>query len=180
AAARKPAGFLQSCGLVSRVAAALICSQVPPVELSDLYQEIILEHARHPRHHGPCTGATHAARAENPTCGDEVEVHLRLAPDGRIEEATFTGQGCALSQASASLLTTKVRGRPVTEVLSTAGQVQQLFTGTALTPEQLDTLGDLQALQGAAQFPQRVKCVTLAWHALQQALGASPPPSAAT
>lgn len=150
------------------------------MELSDLYQEIILEHARHPRHHGPCTGATHAARAENPTCGDEVEVHLRLAPDGRIEEATFTGQGCALSQASASLLTTKVRGRPVTEVLSTAGQVQQLFTGTALTPEQLDTLGDLQALQGAAQFPQRVKCVTLAWHALQQALGASPPPSAAT
>ncbi len=148
------------------------------MELSDLYQEIILEHARHPRHHGPCAGATHGARAENPTCGDEIEVHLRLAPDGRIEDATFTGQGCALSQASASLLTTKVRGRPVADALATAGQVHRLFTGTALTAEQLESLGDLQALQGAAQFPQRVKCVTLAWHALQQALAAPPSPAA--
>jgi len=140
------------------------------VELSDLYQEIILDHSRHPRHHGACVGETHGAQADNPTCGDEVAVHLRLSPEGRVEEATFTGQGCALSQASASLLTTKIRGRSAAEALATAGQVHRLFTGEAVTAEQLEALGDLQALQGAAKFPQRVKCVTLAWHALEEAL----------
>ena len=141
------------------------------MDLSDLYQEIILDHSRHPRHHGACAGETHGACAENPTCGDEVAVHLRVTPEGRVEEATFTGQGCALSQASASLLTTKIRGRPAAEALATAAQVQRLFTGEPLPPEQVEALGDLQALQGAAQFPQRVKCVTLAWHALAEALG---------
>ena len=147
------------------------CAQARRVDLSDLYQEIIIDHSRHPRHHGACAGETHGARAENPTCGDEVAVHLRVSPEGRVEEATFTGQGCALSQASASLLTTKDRGRPAAEALATAAQVQGLFTGEPLPPEQVEALGDLQALQGAAQFPQRVKCVTLAWHALAEALG---------
>ena len=148
------------------------------MDLSDLYQEIILDHSRHPRHHGACAGETHEARAENPTCGDEVAVHLRVSPEGRVEAATFTGQGCALSQASASLLTTKIRGCTAAEALATASQVQRLFTGEPLPSERIAALGDLQALQGAAQFPQRVKCVMLAWHALAQALGEAAAPGA--
>jgi nitrogen fixation NifU-like protein len=147
-------------------------SKFGAVDLSELYQEIILDHSRHPRHRGGCPGETHRARAENPTCGDEVAVHLRLSAEGRVEEATFTGQGCALSQASASLLTAQVRGRLVAEVLATAAQVQRLCVGEGLPPDGLAALGDLQALQGAAKFPQRVKCATLAWHALEQALAA--------
>jgi len=149
------------------------------VDLSDLYQEIILDHSRHPRHHGACAGETHGARAENPNCGDEVEVHLRVSPEGRVEEATFTGRGCALSQASASLLTTRVRGRARAEAQVLAAQVQCLLRGEALPPEQLAALGDLQALQGAARFPQRLKCVTLAWQALDRALAVPEPPAGA-
>ena len=150
-------------------------SKLRVVDLSALYQEIILDHSRHPRHRGACTAETHYARAENPTCGDEVEVHLRLTPEGRVEVATFTGQGCALSQASASLLTTKVCGRTKAEALVTAAQVQRLLTGEALATGQIEALGDLQALQGAAEYPQRVKCVTLAWHALEMALAGPEP-----
>ncbi len=141
------------------------------MELNELYQEIILEHSRHPRHHGACGGETHRACAENPTCGDEVAVHLRVSVAGRIEDATFTGQGCALSQASASLLTTKVRGRSAAEARALAGGVRRLLAGAAQAADERDALGDLLALEGAAKFPQRVKCVTLAWHALEQALG---------
>lgn len=141
------------------------------MEPNDLYQEIILDHSRHPRHRGACPGATHGAQAENPNCGDEVAVHLRLSPEGRVEEATFTGQGCALSQASASLLTAKIRGLTTAEALAKAQQVERLFGGEPLSESELDALGDLRALEGAAQFPQRVKCATLAWHALEQALG---------
>ncbi|MBK8476603.1 MAG: SUF system NifU family Fe-S cluster assembly protein [Opitutaceae bacterium] len=140
------------------------------MDLDQLYQDILLDHSRHPRHHGACAGETHRARAENPTCGDEVEVHLRLSPEGRVAEVTFTGQGCALSQASASLLTTKVRGKPQPAALVLANQVHRLLCGEGLPPAELEALGDLQALQGAARYPQRVKCASLAWQALGQAL----------
>ncbi len=140
------------------------------VDPAQLYQDIILDHSRHPRHHGACAGETHRARAENPNCGDEVVVHLRLSPEGRVEEVTFTGQGCALSQASASLLTTKVRGKSQPEAFVLASQVQRLMSGDGVPPAELEGLGDLQALQGAARYPQRVKCATLAWSALVQAL----------
>ena len=152
------------------IARAADCFQRGGVEPNDLYQEIILDHSRHPRHRGACPGATHGAQAENPNCGDEVAVHLRLSPEGRVEEATFTGQGCALSQASASLLTAKVCGLTAAEALAKARQVERLFGGAALSEAELEALGDLRALEGAAQFPQRVRCATLAWQALEQAL----------
>lgn len=144
------------------------------MDLRELYQEIILEHSRRPRNHGPCPGETAHAHAENPACGDEVAVHLRLTPDHRVEAITFTGQGCALSQASASLMTTKIRGKSVPEAAQTVREVQTMMTGGTLSEEQLDKLGDVQVLQGAALFPQRVKCVTLAWHALDQILSQKP------
>ena len=96
-----------------------------------------------------------------------------------MEEVTFTGQGCALSQASASLLTTKMRGQARPEALATAALVQRLLFGEILAPGELAALGELQALQGAAQYPQRVKCVTLAWHALAQALASPARPAGA-
>ncbi len=148
------------------------------MDLHALYQDIILDHSRHPRHHGACTGETHRARAENPNCGDEVVLHLRVA-DGVVAEATFTGQGCALSQASASLLTTTVRGRPVAAMPELVGQVLALVSGAAQPAERLAALGDLAALQGASRFPQRVKCATLAWHALEDALAGRPSDSTA-
>ena len=97
-------------------------------------------------------------------------MHLRLTPDQKVDAITFTGQGCALSQASASLMTTKIRGKTLPEAAATVQQVHSLLTGGTLPEAQLDALGDVQVLQGAAQFPQRVKCVTLAWHALDQIL----------
>lgn len=149
------------------------------MDLEQLYQDILLDHSRHPRHHGACGGETHRARAENPTCGDEVVVHLRLSPEGTVEAATFTGQGCALSQASASLLTTKVRGKAQPEALVLASRVHRLLQGEALSPAETEELGDLQALQGAARYPQRAKCATLAWQALGLALGRPAGPTGA-
>lgn len=140
----------------------------------DLDQQIILEHSRRPRHRCGCAGATHRAHTENPNCGDEVEVQLRLAADGRIAEATFLGQGCALSQASASLLTVKLRGLSRAEALGRASLVRRLLAGEPVAAADLDTLGDLRALRGARLYPQRVRCALLAWQALEQALGAEP------
>lgn len=140
------------------------------MDIRELYQEIILEHSKRPRNHGPCPGETAHAHAENPSCGDEVSVHVKvvLTPDEKVEAITFTGQGCALSQASASLMTTKIKGKSLPEAMATVKTFHAMMTGGQVTEEQLDGLGDAQVLQGAAQFPQRVKCVTLAWHALDQ------------
>ncbi len=141
------------------------------MDLRELHREIILDHARRPRHRGACAGETHGAAAENPACGDEVALHLRVNAARRIEEATFTGQGCALSQASASLLAARLRGRTVAEALATATQVRRLLAGEGLAAEEREALGDLGALGGAAEFPQRVQCASLAWQALERALG---------
>lgn len=140
------------------------------VDIRELYQEVILDHSRRPRNHGECPGANAHAEAENPSCGDEVAVHARLENDGRLSAVSFTGQGCALSQASASLMTTKVRGLSADEAESAIRRVQRLMQGEELPEAELEALGDLQVLRGAAAYPQRVKCVTLAWHALEDIL----------
>lgn len=140
------------------------------MDIRELYQEVILDHSRRPRNHGECPGATAHALAENPSCGDEVAVHVRLGPDSKVEAVTFTGQGCALSQASASLMTLKVRGLPLPEAAEAVRRVHRLMTGATLDEAEREKLGDIEMLEGAAQYPQRVKCVTLAWHALDQIL----------
>jgi nitrogen fixation NifU-like protein len=143
---------------------------VRSVDIRELYQEVILDHSRRPRNRGECPGANAHAEAENPSCGDEVTVHARLEPDGKLGAVSFTGQGCALSQASASLMTTKVRGLTAEEAGAAIRRLQRLMLGEELPEEELDQLGDLQVLRGAAAYPQRVKCVTLAWHALEDIL----------
>ncbi len=141
--------------------------RVPEPEFDSLYREIILDHYRNPRHHEPLPNADVVAEGYNPLCGDEVE--LRLAFDnGRIAGVSVSGRGCSISQASGSMLTDAVFGKPVDE----AERLIDLFTEMVKDPrvEPAEELGDLEALQGVAKFPVRVKCATLAWHTLGDGL----------
>ncbi len=138
-------------------------------ELSDLYQEIILDHNRRPRNYGKLEEATHQAEGHNPLCGDEISVFIRVEDD-RITDISFDGQGCAISKASASLMTSRLKGRTLEEVRTVAADVRELLTGPDEEPADLEKLGDLAALQGVGKYAVRVKCATLAWHALEAAL----------
>lgn len=132
--------------------------------LDDLYREIILDHYRSPRHKGRVEDPDISARGYNPLCGDDIEITVRLN-DGRIDAVAFDGHGCSISQASASMLTEAVMGKPLAEALELAVGVRAMFTGEAeIDPE---SLGDLEALQGVKRYPVRIKCATLAWNALQ-------------
>lgn len=139
-------------------------------ELDELYQEIILDHNRRPRNYGVLQHPTHRAEGNNPLCGDEVTVFVRLEGEV-IRELTFDGQGCAISRASASLMTTKLKGRTLAEARTLMREVHDLLTGPDSTEPSLDDhLGDLAALAGVRKFAVRVKCATLAWHTLEAAL----------
>ncbi len=131
--------------------------------LDDLYREIILDHYRTPRNHGRLNPCDLTARGFNPLCGDDIEITARVN-DGVITEISFAGHGCSISQASASMLTEAVVGRPLAEALELAESVRAMFTGQ---PVDIEKLGDLEALQGVKRYPIRIKCATLAWNALQ-------------
>ncbi|HXE38446.1 MAG TPA: SUF system NifU family Fe-S cluster assembly protein [Azonexus sp.] len=142
-------------------------------DLRDLYQEVIVDHGRRPRNFGPLPEASHQAEGFNPLCGDHLTLRLQVV-DGAIAEARFEGVGCAISTASASLMTEALKGLAV-------GEAEALFTGfhAMLTGEgQLPPggLGKLEVLAGVREFPSRVKCATLAWHTLQAALHAEARP----
>ena len=134
--------------------------------LDELYRETILEHARHPRNFGLLPQADAEGEGKNPICGDEVAIQLALE-DGRIGAVRFRGRGCSISQASASMLTEAVQGQSLTQVSVLIDGVEHLLRGET-APR--DELGDLESLQGVAQFPMRVKCALLAWKVLRQAL----------
>lgn len=136
--------------------------------LEELYQEVILDHSRRPRNFGALENATAIVRGDNPSCGDEIHLAVRLSDGGQLEEVKFTGQGCAISMASASLLTLKTRGKEVDEALHLSRAFQELIAGSQ--PESAPALGDLRALAGVRKFPARVKCAMLAWRALEEAL----------
>lgn len=133
--------------------------------LRDLYQETIFDHYRQPRNFGPLEDANRHAQGYNPLCGDKVTVFLRVE-DGIIRDARFEGQGCAISTASASLMTESLKGKREDEALQLTDKFCGMVTGAADN----GTLGKLEALAGVREFPQRVKCATLAWHTLQAAL----------
>ena len=137
-------------------------------ELDDLYQEILLDHYRRPRNFGPLPGADREVDGHNPLCGDRLHLALRLDGD-RLAEIRFEGSGCAISTASASMMTEAVRGRRVGEILAIVERFRALLTGEGPAPEAAE-LGELAALGGVRAFPMRVKCATLAWHALRAAL----------
>ena len=136
-------------------------------ELEELYQEVILDHSKRPRNFGELADAIHV-HGDNPSCGDEIDLHVKFADDGAIEDVKFTGQGCAISQASASLMTLKIKGKPRAEAEALALAFHDIVThAEAEAPREL---GDLRLLAGVRKFPQRVKCAMLAWRALEQAL----------
>jgi len=143
-------------------------------DLRDLYQEVILDHGRKPRNLRRLDDADRSARGDNPMCGDRMELFLKLSPDGeRIADAAFQGRGCAISVASASLMTETVRGKSRAE----AREMSDRFRTLAMTGACPDCGGAiaeemerLQALSGVHEFPSRVKCATLAWHTLNAAL----------
>ncbi len=132
---------------------------------SELYQQVILDHNKRPRNRGKLPTANRVAHGDNPTCGDQCNVYLRLEGD-RIAEISFDGSGCAISQASASLMTTQVKGRTAAEVETLYQQFHHIVT-TGETP---DEISDLAAFAGVHTFPARIKCATLGWHAARNAL----------
>jgi nitrogen fixation NifU-like protein len=136
-------------------------------ELTELYQEVILDHNRRPRNFGTLEGASHHAEGHNPLCGDRLSLFLRV-DDGVIGDVRFQGSGCAISRASASLMTDSIKGRGVDE----AARLFERFHRMVTTPpgEDVEDLGKLSALAGVREFPVRVKCASLAWHTLKAAL----------
>ena len=139
-------------------------------DLAELYQQVILDHNRKPRNFRVIEDATGTAEGYNPLCGDELKVFLKVDHDGRIEDVSFEGSGCAISKASASLMTTSVKGKTVGEVEALFDEFHKLVTGD-LDPSAGDhQLGRLSVFAGVSEFPARVKCASLAWHTLKGAL----------
>jgi len=137
-------------------------------EIRDLYRELILDHARSPRNFGSLSTATHEAEGINPLCGDKLKLYLQVDDAGGIRNVSFNGTGCAISVASASLLTEAVVGMQADRALDFFAAVVASLTGREDRPG--IELGKLTALQGVCDYPSRVKCATLAWHALDAAI----------
>jgi len=135
-------------------------------DLRELYQEVIFDHNRHPRNFRAMEHASHAADGHNPLCGDQLTVYVKVQ-DGVVSDASFVGHGCAISTASASLMTEAVKGKPVAEVEALFKDMHTMLTQAH--PEGRD-FGKLEVLAGVREFPSRVKCATLAWHTLHNAL----------
>ena len=145
-------------------------------DLADLYQEIVIDHSRRPRNCGPMPQADRQAEGFNPLCGDQVKILLAMAGE-RIADIRFEGSGCAISTASASLLTEALRGRTEAEARALFADFHDLMTGDPGRAAELsDRLGKLAALGGVRDYPMRVKCATLAWHTLTAALDQRPQP----
>lgn len=136
-------------------------------ELLDLYQELILDHNKSPRNFGTLASSSHSAEGDNPLCGDKIHLELKV-DDDRVEDVAFEGAGCAISTASASLMTDAIRGKTRQEVRALSTAVRKMLKGEE--PEAVVDLGKLEALSGVRAYPMRVKCATLAWHTLEAAL----------
>ena len=149
-------------------------------DLEDLYREIILDHYRSPRNSGELEPPAHKAEGFNPLCGDEIVVYLLMDDDNKIAEIKIGGQGCSISQSSASMMSAAVKGKTPEEarelmssfkgLMSIAEKGEEL---TEPTPSEIRELGDLAALRGVVKFPTRIKCATLGWNTLEEALSAA-------
>jgi nitrogen fixation NifU-like protein len=139
-------------------------------EIAALYQELILDHYRRPRNKGELAGATSSVTMKNPLCGDEVALHVLLDGD-KVSDLRFSGRGCSISQASASMMTQLVKGKTAEEIEQLRGTFRDMVMGTTPADESTEkTLGSLRALSGVSRFPARVKCALLAWNALESAM----------
>jgi nitrogen fixation NifU-like protein len=140
------------------------------IDLRELYQEVILDHSKHPRNFGKCEGADHEAHGNNPLCGDKVTIYLKLDGD-TVADVSFEARGCAISVASASMMSEMLKGKPVAEALALFETFRKAVTSRdPLDPEAAEALDGLVALTGVRDFPMRVKCATLPWHTFAAAL----------
>ena len=140
-------------------------------ELRSLYQEVILDHYKSPRNYKRLEGANRKAEGYNPLCGDHFIVYLRLEGD-RIADVSFEGSGCAISKASASMMSTALKGKTREEATALFEKFHSLVTGELKPQGEKDGLGKLEVFAGVSEFPVRVKCASLAWHAMRSALEA--------
>lgn len=138
-------------------------------DLHDLYQEVIIDHSKRPRNRRPLEAPQRKAEGYNPLCGDHVTVYLKLH-DGVVTEATFEGSGCAISTASASLMTESLKGKTLAEAKALFTKFHCLVTGEPRQTEEGPGLGKLEVFSGVCRYPARVKCATLAWHTVKAAL----------
>src|ERR1700753_30097 len=138
--------------------------------LRELYQDVILDHARHPRHFGLLAGAPTTAEGHNPLCGDRVTINLIVDANDRIADIMFEGKGCAISQASASMMTDMLAGRTVAEAEKLMGGFLHLVKGEDAQELDPDDRERLDVMAGVSAFPMRVKCSTLAWHTMKSPL----------
>lgn len=142
-------------------------------DLTSLYQDVILDHSKRPRNFRSIEGADHEAKGYNPLCGDKVTIYLHLDGD-RIADISFQGSGCAISTASASILTETLKGKTRAEADALFEAFHNLVTGHTVKTADSPALGKLAVFSGVSEFPVRVKCASLAWHTLRSALEGSP------
>ncbi len=138
-------------------------------ELRELYQQVILDHNKTPRNFGELVTANRSQEGYNPLCGDHLHVHLHLEND-RIEDIRFEGSGCAISKASASLMTVALKGKGIDEAQVLFAQFRDMVMTDAAEPVDEEKLGKMAIFSGVREFPMRVKCATLAWHTMKAAL----------
>lgn len=136
-------------------------------KLDNLYRQVILDHSSHPHHHGNLDESNQHIEMNNPTCGDVIHLELKVTGEV-IEEVAFSGSGCSISTASASMMTDAIIGKTITEAMELIDTFLQLVQG--IETERVDQLGDAAMLSGVAKFPARIKCATLAWKALEKAV----------
>ena len=138
-------------------------------ELRELYQELILEHSKKPRNFRVPEGAKHMAEGFNPLCGDKIKLYLELE-GGRIQDLGFQGSGCAISKASASMMTVSVKGKTEAEARELFSEFHKMLSGGVSPAFDFSKLGRLSVFSGVSEFPVRIKCATLAWHTLRAAM----------
>jgi len=137
-------------------------------ELRDLYQQVIVDHNKSPRNFGKLPEFNHEADGYNPLCGDKLHVYLKVSPEGIVEDVSFEGEGCAISIASASLMTQALKGKPLAEFEAMFNDFQHLVTSD-ISEAPAERLGKLAVLAGVREFPSRIKCAILCWHTMKSA-----------
>jgi nitrogen fixation NifU-like protein len=135
-------------------------------QANELYQQVILDHNRNPRNYREMPGATHVCHGHNPLCGDNITVYAKVGPNDVIEDLSFQGNGCAISKASASLMTTQLKGKPIAEARALFGEFHEMVKGNLDPETQPNHLGKLKLFEGVKEYSSRIKCATLSWHAL--------------
>ncbi len=138
-------------------------------DLRELYQQVIIDHSRNPRNYRELEHPSHSAEGYNPLCGDQITVYV-VVEDDRVADVSFKGSGCAISKASASLMTAAVKGKTVAEAEQLFARFREMVTSARDAAVDEEALGKLTVLSGVREFPVRVKCATLAWHTLHSAL----------